>query len=291
MARTEPMTKKKSPFLSLSTFITIVITLVLRVFVVQGCTTPTGSMENTILGGETMLVNKFIYGAQSPKYIPFTDIGITSFRLPAIRHPQRGDIVVFNWPGMRDEVIPHERTDYLKRCIGLPGDRIQIVDRAVYVNGELFPNPPGEKIESNQILPRSYSNPQIFPEGSGYNEDNYGPIVVPKKGDRISVNAGTFTKWKIFIEREGHTCILQNGSVLVDGKKKTEYVVTENYYFMMGDNRENSLDSRFWGFVPWKSIVGEPMFIYMSWNPDVPLYDVFAKIGSVRWDRIGVVLN
>ncbi len=269
----------------------IIAALLLKTFVVEAFRIPTGSMENTLLVGDFLLVNKFIYGSKSPQYLPFTDLSIPYFQLPPLRYPHRGDVVVFNWPGDRDEVKPPQPVDYIKRCIGTPGDTIQVVNRAVYVNGKLQPFPAGVKFDTYTILPKGYPNPQIFPEGSDFNEDNYGPVVVPKKGEIIHLDAADYIKWKIFIEREGNSCSLRSGTVFVDDKPASEYTVKNNYYFMMGDNRENSLDSRFWGFVPFKNIVGEAMIVYWSWNPDIPIYDIFAKMGSVRWNRIGMIIH
>jgi signal peptidase I len=269
----------------------IIAALLLKVFVVEAYRIPTGSMENTLLVGDFLLVNKFIYGSKSPQYLPFVDVSIPYFQLPPLRYPHRGDVIVFEWPGDRDQVKPSEPTNYIKRCIGLPGDTVQVIDRVVYVNGHIVPYPTGIKFESYATLPKGYPNPQIFPEGSDFNEDYYGPIVVPKKGDVIHLNADNYLKWRIFIEREGHTCDLQASTVFVDNKPVTEYKVARNYYFMMGDNRENSLDSRFWGFVPFQNIVGEAMVVYWSWNPDIPIYNIIAKLGSVKFGRIGMLIK
>ncbi len=269
----------------------IIAALLLKVFVVEAYRIPTGSMENTLLVGDFLLVNKFIYGSKSPQYLPFTDVSLPYFQLPPLRLPRRGDVIVFEWPGDRDRVKPTEPTNYIKRCIGLPGDTIQVIDRVVYVNGTTVPFPPGVKFESYSPLPKGYPNPQIFPEGSDFNEDYYGPIVVPKKGDVVHLTEGNFLRWRIFIEREGHTCDLRGSSVFVDGRPVTEYTVKRNYYFMMGDNRENSLDSRFWGFVPFQNIVGEAMIVYWSWNPEIPIYNIFSKLGSVQFSRIGMLIK
>ena len=106
-------------------------------FVIQNTRIPTGSMEDTILVGDFVLVNKFIYGSSSPKYIPFTETEIPFFRLPALREPRPRDIVVFEWPGDRDLIKAKELgVNYVKRCIGTPGDTIQIIEKVVYVNGK-----------------------------------------------------------------------------------------------------------------------------------------------------------
>ncbi|MCL4540334.1 MAG: signal peptidase I [Bacteroidetes bacterium] len=267
----------------------VTFALLLITFVVQGYGVPTESMENTVMTGDFLFVNKFIYGARPPQYIPLTRIPIPYFRLPGLRLPHRGDIIVFDWPGDRDEVKTVLDTDYVKRCIGLPGDTVSIVNRIVYVNGNRIPFPPDVKFDTYNILPKGYADPMIFPEGSGFNADNYGPIVVPKKGEVIRLTPGNFLKWKIFIEREGHTCDLRGSTVYVDNKPAMDYKVEGNYYFMMGDNRENSLDSRYWGFVPFKDIVGEPMVVYWNWNQGIPIYDLPQKLASIKWDRIGII--
>ncbi len=269
----------------------VVVALMIVTFVVQGYGVESGSMENTVMTGDYVFANKFIYGSKTPRYVPFTDIRIPIIQLPAIRNPQRGDIVVFDWPGNRDEVRPSKPWNYVKRCVGLPGDTISIVNRMLYVNGRLLPYPEGVKFEPFPLLPKGYSNPDIFPEGYGFNEDNYGPVVVPERGQIVTLDRRDFLKWKIFIEREGHSCSLEGNSVLVDKKPTTSYEVEHNYYFMMGDNRENSLDSRFWGFVPRQSILGKAMIVYWSWNPKIPFYDFPDKIASVKWNRIGLILH
>lgn len=269
----------------------IIAALLLKTFVVEAYRIPTGSMENTLLVGDFLLVNKFIYGSKSPQYLPFTDIQLPYFQLPSLRTPRHGDVIVFEWPGDRDQVKPPEPTNYIKRCIGLPGDTVQVINRLLYVNSGIVPYPTDVKFEALTMLPKGYPNPQIFPEGSDFNEDNYGPIVVPHKGELIPLDQSDYLKWKIFIRREGHSCDIQGGTVYVDGKPVKNYSIEDNYYFMMGDNRENSLDSRFWGFVPFKNIVGEAMIVYWSWDPEIPFYSLFSKLGSVRWGRIGMLIR
>ena len=189
--------------------VAVALTLVIRTFIIQAFRIPTGSMEDTLLVGDHLFVNKFVYGAK----IPFTD-----WRLPRLRDPARGDIVVFKFP-------EDPSRDFIKRMVALPGDTVQIRDKVLYRNGE----PVGEdyiKVSSYSREPGA-QEANIFPAGAG-NRDNYGlsrPVVVP----------------------DGH-------------------------YFMMGDNRDHSDDSRFWGFLPRENIKGKAMFIYFSIDNTRPWY-------------------
>ncbi len=276
----------------ISSYLTpIIVALLLVTFVVQGYGVQSGSMENTIMTGDFVFANKFIYGAKSPQYLPFTNIRIPYFQLPAILHPKTGDVVVFDWPGNRDQVRPEDHANYVKRCIGTPGDTIEVVNRVLYVNHKAIPFPPQTKFETTSIYPRGFPDPAIFPKFANFNQDNYGPLVVPKNGDLVDLNVSTFPRWQTFIEREGHSCRSDGATIFVDGKPATNYRVANDYYFMMGDNRENSLDSRFWGFVPDKNVIGKAMIVYWSWNPDIALYDFPAKFASIAWNRIGVLVK
>jgi signal peptidase I len=195
----------------------LVLALFLRTFVVQAFRIPTGSMEDTLLVGDFILVDKVTYGAR-------VDLAVVEGRLPGLRQPRTGDVVVFKYP-------LDATKDFIKRLIAGPGQTVEIRDRRIYVDGELMSEPPNSKHIDPRILPSSYSS-----------RDNYGPVTVP------------------------------------DGQ-----------YFFMGDNRENSKDSREWGFVPKDHIKGKALVIYLSWNPDptVPWFNLFAKI---RWSRLfGVV--
>ena len=226
---------------------------------------------------------------------------------------------------MRDEVRSPSFTYYLKRCIALPGDTLQIVNRVVYVNGKHSPIPRNMKFNSMEIKPPGYVDDRIFPPGAPYNEDNYGPIVIPKKGMHMTITAENFHMWETFIKRDGHHPELTGDNrVMIDGKETNTYIVSKNYCFGMGDNRDNSLDSRYWGFVPEESIVGTPMFVYfsvtgteeyaaelamhgetmnMSWLY-TSLYghniilDIISKVlltavnpGMIRFNRIGTVIG
>jgi signal peptidase I len=268
-----------------------IVAMFLKIFFIEAYRIPTGSMENTLLVGDFLLVNKFIYGATTPRNIPFTDIRIPFARLPVLREPHKGDVVVFDFPGNRDEMQSKEVVNYIKRLVAEPGDTLQVIDKVLYVNGQIFPNPPFAHFDS-RVIGNNITDPRTFPKGSGWNEDNYGPLRVPKKGDVIQINKENLDAWKIFIIREGHTVRLtQDNQVMIDEKPASQYTVEQDYYFMMGDNRNNSLDSRFWGFMGRDKVVGEALIIYWSWNPDIPFAEFGKLISSVRWDRIAKLIK
>lgn len=263
-------------------------------FIVQNTRIPTGSMEDTILVGDFVLVNKFIYGAESTKYIPFTQIEIPHFRLPAIRKPKRKDIVVFEFPGMRHQLYSDDRgVNYVKRCIGLPGDTIQVINKVVYVNGKQFWIPTHAIYVSGYPEAKDVVDPRIFPIGMPWNADNYGPLIVPKKGYTIKLTPENVEMWAMTINREfGKIVVSQsNNQVTIEGKPVTSYTFKKDYYFMMGDNRDDSLDSRYWGFVPDDNIVGEAFITLFSWDRDIPFTDIFRLLGSIRPDRILLILH
>jgi signal peptidase I len=265
--------------------------LAVNSFVLASFEVPTGSMEDTIKIGDRLFVNKFIYGGSTPYTIPFTSIRIPHLRVPGFRNVARGDVIIFDWPGNRDQADKPNQTWYLKRCIALPGDTVRIDQRVVYVNGRRLQNPDHGKFLHATPQPADYPNPYIFPRGAGFNEDNYGPIVVPQKGMPLILNARTFPSWEIFIRREGHAAERTDGKIIIDGRETSGYTVNRDYAFAMGDNRDNSLDSRFWGFVPMEDIIGTPILVYWSWDPQIPIYDLYSKICSINLRRIGTIVR
>lgn len=265
--------------------------LLLNSFVLASFEVPTGSMENEIMTGDFLLVNKFVFGGTTPRTIPFTSTRLPSFKLPSPWKVERGDIIVFIFPGMRDEVEPADFAYYLKRCMAVSGDTLQVIDRIVYVNGKAAPVPRNIKFNSGIIKPAGYADPRIFPKGSPFNEDNYGPIVIPSKGDVIPLTPEDFDRWEMFMRREGHSVQLVNGKVYLDGAAASTYTVQRDYVFGMGDNRDNSLDSRFWGFIPAEAVVGTPLIVYWSWDPDYSLFDIGGKLSTVKWSRFGTLVK
>jgi signal peptidase I len=257
-------------------------------------------MEATILVGDFVLVNKFIYGSSSPKYIPFTEIELPFFRLPAIREPRAKDIVVFEYPGDRDQLRATELgVNYVKRCIGTPGDTIEIKDKVIFVNGKEFWRPPhikyykGNNVSYLKPKPADYADPRIFPKGMRWNEDNYGPLVIPRKGLTIPLNIYNIEQWQTIIDREyGERVVdIKNGAVTINDIPVSSYKFKKDYYFMMGDNRDDSADSRFWGFVSRDMIVGQAFITLFSWDRNIPFSQLFKLLGSVRLDRVLKLLH
>lgn len=209
--------KKKSVFREYfeAICIAILLALFIRTFVVQAFKIPSGSMLPTLLIGDHLLVNKFIYGIR----VPFSG----KVLIP-ISDPGKGDVVVFRFP--KDRSI-----DYIKRVVGVPGDTIEIKDKKVFINNVAIEDPHAH-VSSPTVL-GSNASPR----------DNFGPVLVPE--DRI---------------------------------------------FVMGDNRDNSYDSRFWGFVDQKDILGKAFILYWSWDIDKGLFSI-DRFTSIRWGRLANIIH
>ncbi|MFA7418450.1 MAG: signal peptidase I [Melioribacteraceae bacterium] len=256
---------------------------------VQGSRVPTPSMETTIMTGDFLLVNKLAYGLTTPRNIPLTNIALPFAQLLKWNDPKRGDIIVFEFPGNRDEIKNANIDNYVKRCVAVAGDTLEIKNKILYVNGKQSPIPTHVQYARNFTLPENFVEGETFPKGVVQNEDNYKSLAVPKKDDIIKLTEANIEQWKTFINRdfEKEVVSVNNGKIFINGIEATEYKVTDDYYFMMGDNRDNSLDSRYWGFVPRRNIVGKPMIAYWSWNSNIPTSSIFELLASVRFDRIG----
>lgn len=275
----------------LTIFVTLLIAFFLKTFVVEAFRIPSASMENTLRIGDFLFVNKFIYGAETPKTFPLTNIEIPHIRLPALTEPNRGDVIVFEYPGDRDEKKPSHAVNYIKRCVGIGGDTLLIQNKTVFINGREFLLPVQNRYSRpSDFLPRE-SIAGMFPKGSLFNPDFYGPIIVPSKGMILDLSNGAIEQWRTFIEREDHHVDVADDGVTIDGTFADSYVVERDYLFMMGDNRDNSLDSRFWGFVPKENIVGKAMFVYWSWDSSVPITSIWEKFSAIRWSRVGTLIQ
>src|SRR2546423_513207 len=262
-----------------SLVVTAIMALFGMTFVVQAVKVPTGSMQNTILIGDHLLVNKFIF-APGP-VLPF---------LPQ-REIRRGDIIVFKYPGKyqgeerfrdNDDVndtapnnIPY-KTNYVKRVIGLPGDVVEVRDSKVFVNGQ--------PLEEHIIAARNGDDDPNTPENEG---------DAPLKILDNPAPSGEET-YNTYFDPARHRARRPDGTFTGDGK----YIVPEGHYFAMGDNRDNSQDSRFWGYVPREAIVGRAMFVYWSYDESAPHSDspfplnyVVDFFANTRWSRTGTFVK
>lgn len=349
-------------------FAVIAATLI-RWLIMEAYTIPTPSMEQSLLVGDFLFVSKFHYGSRTtttPLQVPlthqkiwFTDIPsyseaikLPQYRLPGLSRVKRNDVVVFNVPPIElNDGIDYPvdlKTNYIKRCVAIAGDTLQIIDRKIYVNGEASEPPPlmqysyvvtanneiNERIlkkykiydaemvgrsenavvyqmnlteevaeefrkmnfirdiyigtyngSSSGFGPRTaemvegniFPDPKVFP----WNGDFYGPLVIPKEGMTINLDEKMVAMYGSTIVQYDHNenASIENGKLFIDGKEVSQYTFNQNYYFMMGDNRHNSLDSRYWGFVPEDHIVGKAFFIWLSIDRSA---DFFNKI---RWNR------
>ncbi|HEY3250518.1 MAG TPA: signal peptidase I, partial [Ignavibacteria bacterium] len=118
------------------------------------------------------------------------------------------------------------------------------------------------------------------------------PLRVPKKGDIIKITPENMETWKMLLIREGHTIrVTADNKIFINEKDTSEYKVEKDYYFVMGDNRTNSSDSRYWGFLPRENIIGEALLVYWSWDPNIPFSEVGQLLGSIRWNRIAMLIR
>jgi signal peptidase I len=258
----------------------IVVVMFINGALLASFTVPTPSMADTVMPGDFLFVNKFIYGPTTPQIIPFVNIPLPFYKFPGPKDPEQGDVIVFIYPGDYTQLKSDQFTYYLKRCIASAGDTLHIINKQVFVNQEKYELPEHGKYDLSKP-----DYPAYFPPQSGFTRDNYGPIRIPAEGDTIQITPQNFRKWNMFIQREGHDVAFNGKSILIDGVPTNSYIVERDYCFGMGDNRDNSSDSRFWGFIPYDNVVGTPMITYWSWDKTISIFNVKEKFKSIRFDR------
>jgi signal peptidase I len=243
--------------------IALILALMLKTSIVEAYKIPSGSMEKTLLVGDFLLANKFIYGMRLP--IPWVDI-----KLPAIKDPKPGDVIIFKYPGNPEIGRKDKGPNYIKRCIAVEGQKVRIEDKQVFVDGKAVP----------------------LPEFGQFRDDRIFPFYNNHQGRRDNI---------------------------------PEFVVPEGKLFMMGDNRDNSSDSRVWGFLNREDVLGKAMVIHWSWHPflekgdnhynettkhpediapppdisktnplsivELVAYNIYHFPERVRWSRIGDVIE
>ncbi|MBI5726282.1 MAG: signal peptidase I [Ignavibacteriales bacterium] len=258
----------------------LVVAVVLKAFFVEAYRIPTTSMEQTLLPGDMILVNKTAYHFAGPAQIPFFDTPVKRVVLFRTGQINRFDVVTFLHPGGQEEIVPSQQQYYIKRLVGLPGETLSITNKNVYINGRLLSE--GNHVMFKDTVPgEPQSSERIFPKGMEWNRDDYGPIQMPYKGMQVFFTADNFLKYRVIIAREtGSSLEWKAGKIYSNGTLINSYTFKDNYYFAMGDNRDDSFDSRYWGPVPESNIYGKASFIYLSFEP-------FSEnfFTSIRWAR------
>ena len=242
---------------------TIIIVLLVIFFFIQAFTIPSGSMKNTLLVGDFLFVKKFSYGIPTP-HIPWIELPVLpdfdgDGHLIKGDGPKRGDIVVFRSP-------QNTKIHFVKRCVAKGGDEVLINSATLYVRMS----------EGDEFMKANYADKIALIEGRVFVKEPYTQkgIHNDERVDMESVyldylSVGKFAMAPVFVSGLG--------DISASGGNAYYYQVPENEYFMMGDNRDHSSDSRFWGSVPYKLIVGSPWFSYFSWDENY----------NIRWERIG----
>jgi len=334
----------------------VVAAHILRTFFIEAYTIPTSSMEKSMLIGDFLFVSKLAYGPRVPMTpvavplvhhtIPGTKkksyseiVKIPYHRMKGLGEIKRNDCVVFNWPAEKLDRPVDKKENYVKRCVGIAGDKIEIINGQLMVNDKPQNEPEGMKKQFSYSVKTKGSglNPKVLykkfdvtegSRGSNVNEynlfltdeaasglksftnvnsikqnidtssnsseyyfpnkrdfnwniDNYGPITIPKKGSSINLSLKNIDLYKDIIQiYEENSLKILDDEIYINDTLTSEYKFKMNYYWMMGDNRHNSADSRMWGFLPENHVVGKALFVWMSWDRNG------KGLNKIRWERL-----
>ena len=334
----------------------VVAAHILRTFFIEAYTIPTSSMEKSMLIGDFLFVSKLAYGPRVPMTpvavplvhhtIPGTKkksyseiVKIPYHRMKGLGEIKRNDCVVFNWPAEKLDRPVDKKENYVKRCVGIAGDKIEIINGQLMVNDKPQNEPEGMKKQFSYSVKTKGSglNPKVLykkfdvtegSRGSNVNEynlfltdeaasglksftnvnsikqnidttsnsseyyfpnkrdfnwniDNYGPITIPKKGSSINLSLKNIDLYKDIIQiYEENSLKILDDEIYINDTLTSEYRFKMNYYWMMGDNRHNSADSRMWGFLPENHVVGKALFVWMSWDRNG------KGLNKIRWERL-----
>ena len=266
-------------------FYLIILAIFVRTFFLGAFRIPTSSMANTLFPGDFIIVNLAAYKIITPRQIPVLEISIPSVNLFSISEPAINDLIVFRFPSINSERTDYNNSNLVKRIVALPGDTLQIINRKIFINGKEVTLPETVRRSFENIKLQDKEDEGIFYRGTGWNSDNYGPAIIPAKGDTIIINKNNLHVWKklIVYEYEKKT-VREEGSVItINDKPVRNYVIQKNHYFVIGDNFNNSRDSRYFGFINEDMILGKVMFIYLSIDPKISGVGLFS---GIRWERI-----
>ena len=334
----------------------------IRLFAIEAYTIPTSSMEKSLLIGDFLFVSKMSYGPRTPNTplaFPFAHhtipvintkaylewIKLPYYRITGFGEIENNDVVVFNYP-MESFRPVDKRENYIKRCVGIAGDELEVKQGVLYINGEEAYRPENmqhsynvktdgtgfnkrvlrklditeggrvsnsgdfsltmtdeaadkiasynnvSKVERSVSEPGSYaeyifpnSDPELESTGNNkfyWNVDNFGAINIPKSGETVELTTKNLPIYERLIGfYEGNDLKIEEDKIYINGKPATSYTFKMNYYFMMGDNRHNSADSRFWGFVPEDHIVGKASMVWFS----------KSAYKGIRWERLFNVIK
>ena len=269
-------------------FWVVVIALIIKAFAIDAFRVPTTSMENTLRPGDFILVNKFAYEIATPREIPLVNIPIHQYKAFKSGKPEINDIVVFEFPAGFESDQLREGSKYVKRIVAGPHDTLKITDGKIYVNGDLLSLPSTFKTPKMLTDKDLVQDEVIYPPGAKWNRISYGPIIIPGKGDTVTIAPENFEKWQsVIVMDHGERSLLVEGTlVTLDGRAISEYVLKQDHYFVIGDNFEVSMDSRNFGFITDNMIVGKAMFIYWSYDTEKVAPGPLGFLSAIRANRI-----